>query len=238
MTAMTDESLVAVLGESLQEKIREGKITLAEVVNVLTPTEPEKLPEAFKAPLPAVITTKVSKALEALPGQFGGVVPTERRLLSDEELVQILEERDTIDIILKALKDRKDKSIRTTVLNHIDVALEDELSEERLGELERDPEGHYYYAEKVNVAYTGKAFSWEVQDGSSNLSPDKLKALDEAGEIDHDLYLSITDQVRVVNEQKVLLAMSKQPEAVLAAIQKASTAGTRKKGSLYVRNAG
>jgi hypothetical protein len=222
-------SLVATLGESLQAKVREGKITLAEVVGALAPTKSEELPEAFSPPLPATITPKVSKALEVLPKQFGGVVPTERRKLTDDELVSILEERANIDT----------KGIRTIVLNHMDVALEESLADqpEVLAGIERDAEGHYYYAEKVPVGDTGKAFSWEVSDGTSTLSPSKLKELDEQGLIDHAWYLSVTDQVRVVNEQKLLLSLSKDPESVLAAIKLASVPGNKKKGSLYVRNA-
>ena len=242
MSENLPESVLESLGVKtgvLGQKIRDGKITLAEVVAILSPPEAEVVPAPSKPPLPVAITPKVAEALKQLPAVFGSVVPDERRILSDAELTKLLEERDTIDSIIKTLTERKEKSIRTTVLNHLDVALEDELSEqpERLAATDRDKEGHYYHSAKANVGDTGKAFSWEVQDGSSVLSPEKLKELDEAGEIDHKLYLEITTPVRVINEQKLLLAMGQQPEEVLATIKAASIPGSKKKGSLYVRNA-
>ena len=180
--------------------------------------------------LAPAITPKVAAALAELPAVFGSVVPTERRRLTAEELDSLLTERQTMDTILKLVKDRKDSSIRTTILNHIDVELEGRLTPEQLAEIDRDADGHYYHDEKVTVPDTGKAFSWEITDGSSVLSHDKLKELDQAGLIDHDLYLEITEPVRVVNEQKLLLAMSKQPEEVLGIVRAASVPGSEEKG--------
>ena len=81
-----------------------------------------------------------------------------------------------------------------------------------------------------------EVFSWEIREGSPSLSAESLAALDAAGEIDHDLYLSLTDQVRVINEQKVLLALQKNPEVVLDILDRASSAGS-KTGAFNVRKA-
>lgn len=239
MSENLPESVLDSLGVKsgkLSERIRAGKVTLADVVKVLVPDEVGSTAPPAKIPLPAVITPLAQHALDELGDVFGSVVPTERRILSDDELEQILVERETIDTILKLLETRKSDSIKTTILNHLDVVLEDTLTPERLAELERDKDGHYYYAEKVEVPGTAKAFSWEVTDGTPQLSPAKLKELDEAGEIDHALYLEITEPIRTVNEQKLLLAMSKRPEEVLKVVRAASIPA-KKKGSLYVRNA-
>lgn len=224
--------------ESLTKSIREGKVSLADVVKLLVPDVHEAALAEYKIPLPAVVTPAQSAALDKFKDVFGSVVPTERRLLSDDELGKLLEERGVLDTIKKMVEDRKDTAIRTTILNHLDVALEDALSEQPdvLASYERDKDGHYLHADKANIGETGKAFSWEVSDGTPTLSPERLKELDEAGEIDHALYLEITEPVRVINEQKLLLLMSKKPEEVLKAIRAASTPA-KKRGALYVRNA-
>jgi hypothetical protein len=228
------ESLTAVLGKSLTEKIREGKVSLADVVKVLVPEAPTEALEEYKIPLPATITAKAKAALEKLPEVYGGVVPTERRKLTDEELTALLAERDVCDTIKKLVEARKDSGIRTSILNHMDVVLEETLTEEQLKALERDKDGHYYSSAQVTVPESDQVFSWEVSPGTATLSPQKLKELDAAGEIDHKLYLEITEPVRVVNEQRLLLAMSKDPETVLALV-KAASKPAKKKGSLYVR---
>lgn len=202
--------------DELNLKIREGKLTIKDVAERVGPPA-EVLAKPEKLPVPADITPKQQAALEKLPKIFGKVVPKTKRLLTIAEIQKVYEERKTLDTIEKMLKDRK-VDIRTTVVNHLDT--------DRSGEWPTDKEGHFLVASTVEVDGSDEAFVWEIQEGKPTFIAEDLKRMDESGEIDHDLYLRLTDSVRVVNEQKVLLELAKDPEMITDLIRKASSAGT------------
>ena len=212
--------------DELDRKIRAGTIKLADVVAKVGPPS-EAIEKPVKLPVPAAITSAQTSALEKLSKVFGKVVPKTKRVLTRPEIKDLYEERVTLDSIEKMAKKRKE-DIRISVVNHFDT---NALAED----LPTDKEGHVLVANTVAVDDTDQAFSWEIREGVPSFSPSLLKDLDEKKEIDHDLYLRLTDQVRVVNEQKVMIELAKDPDTILDLIRKASEAGTPV-GSLYVRN--
>ena len=222
---------LAVIGiksqDELDRKIRAGTIKLADVVKKVGPPS-EAIEKPVKLPVPAAITSAQTSALEKLTKVFGKVVPKTKRALNRSEIKDLHEERATLDAIEKMAKARKE-DIRTSVVNHFDSERVDASN------CSTDKEGHVLIANTVAVDDTDQAFSWEVREGIPSFSPLLLKDLDEKKEIDHDLYLRLTDQVRVVNEQKVMIELAKDPDILLDLIRKASVAGTPV-GSLYVRN--
>lgn len=220
------------LVRQVQAKIDEGVVSLSDLLKVVA-SKPDPLPAPAHLPLPAQITTEQRKALERLPEVFGQVVPVERRDLLPSEIKALYAERDTLDEIEKLAADRK-AAIRTTVCNHLDVVFESdsEKATEPVAS-ERDKDGHYVAPGKAPIPDTDRCFSREVRSGSPSLNSELLKALVEAGELDHEDYLEMTTQVRVVDENKVMLKLKKKPQLVQA-IAKATTMG-RSVASLYVR---
>jgi hypothetical protein len=220
---MTEGSLASFVDRTaLKKKVADGTIKLPEVWKALAvPAADEPV---AKAPLPAVITTAQQEALANLVEVFGKVVPTEARALTPEEVSYLMEERICLDQIDKLAEARK-KEIRTTVLNHLDQDTDGP----------KDKEGHVLTAGRASSPDHGKAFSWEIAQRGGGLDQASLLALVEDGTIDRSTYLEMTTQVRVVDENKVMLALKKHPE-LIDALGDAVTK-TSQVGSLYVRTA-
>jgi len=222
---MTTSTLASFVTPELKAKLATGKITLAELTKFLARSE--EVVVSAKVPLPVAITPKQKEALERLELLFGIIAPEEVRELTQFEQDCLMDERLTIDEIADMIESRK-ADIRTIVLNHIDAENAQDT------EYPRDKNGHILKAAKLPPS-SGQTFSWEVANRGGTLDVTALKALDEVGEIDHDDYLAMTDQVRVVNEAKVMELLKKKPEL----INKLGAAVTKKSqvGSLYVRKA-
>ncbi len=216
--------------------IRKGSVKLSDVLSDVAPVEEVKVPEVL--PVPAEITEAQQASLKALTKHFGKVVPTERRELETVEVVRLYEERKTLDDIEELAKTRK-ANIRTTILNHFDARFEREREEAQAEggdqNAPRDKEGHVLHAARENVATTDQAWSWEMRGGTAVLTAETLAQLDAAGEIPHNLYLAMTTQVRVVNENRILeLLTTDDAPDVLEAMRKASTK-TAGSGALFLR---
>lgn len=194
-----------------------GTVSLSDLLKIAA-APPDPLPVPVALPLPAQITDKQREALEQLPKVYGKVVPIERRMLEPVEIKALYDERVTLDQIEKMASDRK-TAIRTTVLNHHDVGFE-----QSGGSAERDKDGHYIAPAAVPIPDTDQCFSVEVRAGQASITADALKALVDAGELEHDDYLEMTTQTRYVDEDKVRLKLRKKPELV-AALGKATTMG-------------
>lgn len=214
-------------------RLNEGKIVkLSDLVKEIAP--PPAAPSApAKTPLPAVITEEQRQALERFTEVFGSVVPTERRALTPDESALLGQERDTVDTVLKMAEARKE-SIKVTVANHLDVLLEEQGVPK---DATKDANGHYVVAQKEPAA-DGFVWSREVRQGSSNLDPATLKALvddPDFPEFTHQDYLAMTEQVRVIEENRFMLHLKKNPQ-LLRAIQQA-TKSTPSTAAIYVRAA-
>src|ERR1700758_3028985 len=101
------------------EGINSGSISWGDLAKALA-GELDQPIEKYKKVLPTDITVEQYEAIEALPGIFGAVVPDTFRKLDEEELEDLIYEREVEDIIAKMLAKRKE-DIRTTILNHFDV---------------------------------------------------------------------------------------------------------------------
>lgn len=195
--------------------VEKGSIKLDDLVRRLVP-EPKSDRASTKLPLPTTIPEKARAALARLPEVFGRIVPTERRKLDPVEITALCEERETLDTVERLAKNRKE-DLRTTVLNHFDV-----LAEEggRVDDTTpRDKDGHYILGHDQSVDGMDFRFTFEVKEGSAGIVTDEMKwrmlAEDpDVPEFTHQDYLDVTDQVRVVNEHKVMLKLQKRPELV------------------------
>lgn len=224
--AQSTEALV----RQVVAKIEDGAVSLSDLLKIVA-AKPDPLPVPEHLPLPAQITPDQRKALERLPEVFGRVVPVERCSLQPVEVKALHVERETLDEIEKMAAKRKE-GIRTAVCNHLDVLFERTQAEEAQA-APRDKDGHYVVAGKTPIPDSDKCFSREVRGGAVALSPALLQALVEAGELEHDDYLAMTTQERVLDENKVMLRLKKKPNLV-SVLAKATTVG-HSTASLYVR---
>lgn len=217
----------------IEHDLANGKIVkLADLTKALAKPPTPPTPPA-KVPLPAEITQAQREALELLPMIFGSVVPVEKRALQQSELTTLLTERQTLDTVEKMASERK-ADIRTSIVNHFDVVAEEQGVPEGTW---RDADGHILKEAHVNVE--SSAWSWEIREGSGgNLTDLALAdlAADDSSPFSREDYLACTAQVRVVDENKLLLHLKKNPH-LAAEIAKAVTPKGAPVGSLYVRKA-
>lgn len=222
MTATSTE--IEPLLASAQEQLRSNKpVKLSDLLDTLVQAERPALPA--KIPLPVQITKSQREAIDLLPAVFGKVVPTERRKLVPAEVDALLEEYDVLKTIEKMVAERKTDGIRLTVLNHNDVAFEEQASDE--ADVERDKDGHYLRKAQVQGSPEAtQAFSVEPRAGAASVSLSKLEEMVADPDVDFDQkdFLAMTTQVRVFDEHKAFLVLKKKPE-LLAVLRDATTKG-------------
>lgn len=218
------------------EKINKGSMTMAQLLKALSPHAVGETPGGA-TPLPAIITDDERKALDRVVEVFGRVVPTERRMLQPAEVDALIEEKEVLDTVKKmAAKRLSDGGIRTTVFNHFDTEAEagEDFEPEQV---ECDATGHYLTdGEALGTGNTGMRYTREVREGAPTLDAEALKALADDPDFegfDHKDYLAMTAQVRLVDENKVMLALKKNPSLVMA-IARATKPG-KKTASLNLR---
>ncbi len=191
-----------------------GKVKIADVWGTLTATpQPGKntLSEAPPKPLP--ITDAQRKALRRIPEIYGAVSPEKNRMLTSEEAQRVVEERDTIDVILGLLKSRKDDSIREILANHLDHVLAAEKGDDVQG-LPIDKKGHYQVKQEHSVLGSGKKIQKTVSSPSPTLSMAAVEQAHEDGLLDRKTYLAITrlpEVPRVLDEDGLTKAVKKDP---------------------------
>lgn len=216
--------------------VNKGTISLSDVLGAIAETkEVEILPAPEVLPIPMEITQEQREALDKVTEVFGKVVPAKRRALEPVEVAQLVEEKETLDQ-LKKMAEARHQNIRTTIFNHLDVEAEEEqlVDETTL----RDKDGHYILKGEVRGQKdTGMKFTRQVSNVSPKLDPEALKDLvdDPEVEFSHEDYLAVTSQVRVLDENKLMLALKKNPRLILA-ISKATIAGG-KNISMFLRKA-
>lgn len=219
------------------DRINSGALSMADLLKALSP-KPTALPAPEHMPVSAVIPDEDRKAIERVLEVFGKVVPTERRVLQPAEVDALIEEKQVLDRLKKMSERRLSEGIRPAIFNHLDVEVE-EGSPEEAAATDRDKDGHYLReGEAVGTGSTGVKYTREIRTSSPTLDIEALKALSEDPDypdFTHADYLSMTEQVRVVEESKVLLALKKNPN-LIHAIAKATRPGS-KSASLYLRKA-
>ncbi len=238
------------------EKFQVGNIkSLGELFRLIRNT-PEEFPVVLPSKQP--LTEEQLGALRTLPSIYGKVVPVERRDIQPVEVEELYRERKAIDAIQTALEKRK-SDIRTTVLNAMDVAFEEEVMAEilaefeanpeafedntpleerrrRLDEVSRDKDGHYVRPVRREIPDSDQCFSWEVSEGSPTITAEGLKDLSEDAEVPlftHEDYLAMTTQTRVFDEGKFIEHLKVRPE-LLSVLPRVTIPG-RIMGSLFLR---
>lgn len=234
------KALERIVGE-LQKRLTD--ISYSDLISAIAP-KPLALPAPAQAPLPAEITPKQKAALEKLPKVFGKVVPTERRALEPIEVGKLLDEREVLDEIATMAEKRKG-GIRTTICNHLDVTAENDgkVEHDEDGNIKNvlfDKDGHYLLGGEARAPKHEKMFRRELRSNSPTLSEGILKELADDPDIDfisHRDFLDMTSQVRVLDENKVMLALRKNPKLLMAIARATTSATTPQTGSLNIRKA-
>ncbi|MGW1436892.1 hypothetical protein ACWD7M_16775 [Streptomyces griseus] len=172
-----------------------------------------------------------------LPSVFNRVDPKNRRSLNKTELAKLLEEKERIDAVEKAVKKRKDR-IHAIISDHFDCVAERRkaVSATTL----KDESGHYLIASKGNpetatIEGQAKYFTRERASDTTDFSIDKLIALRDAGEISQADFLAVTRPVRrrEIDEDKLRkMLLSKRLRSRAQAI--ISKIGTPKRGRLSI----
>lgn len=209
-----DEAGRAALVKSTAVLLGQGKVKLADIWAALTspPVEGEKADRTPAKPKP--LTDPERAALSRLPKVYGVVAPDTVRLLTDEEAVAIVEERETIDLILGLLEKRKSGSIREALANHLDLLLEQMGDAEELAGYPVDDKGHYQTRQDVPVPGTGKKIQKTASEPKPNLSSAGVQEAFADGAIDRKTYLSLTTMPEVerqLDEAKLTKAIKADP---------------------------
>jgi hypothetical protein len=214
-------------------EINKGSITLVDLLKTLAPTPTSEVMSAT-LPVPAEITQEQRDALEKVVEVFGKVVPTERRALVPTEISDLVEEKETLDQ-LKGMVASRHENIRTTIFNHFDVEAEERGIPD--GTVITKDSHYALPGEARGLPDTPQKFTRQISNVSPSLNLDVLRTLEEDPDVEfsHKDYLAITDQVRVLNEHKLMLALKKNPKLIVA-IARAIKKGS-KTASMYLRKA-
>lgn len=202
--------------------------TIADLLRAVTPVETPKVELARESV--AVISPELKTALRRFTEVYGAVVLDSRRDLTEKELVALYDERHVMDALNKVINDRKE-DIRKMVLNALDVRFEQTGQEASV-----DSKGHYVVNGALNVPKTHQQFSWEVSEGTPSPDVDAFKSLaddPEIEEINHQDYLDVTVQTRVLDEDKLIEKIKSKP-ALVKYLDRFVKAGTPR-GALYLR---
>lgn len=229
MTDQKPSTDVVALDTQTLDALRGGTLTLSALAKAIAPKAAPATPPAT-VPLPREISATQREAIERMPEVYGRVNPNSRRELEAAEIEDLIVERTTLDTVKKTAEARL-ADITTIAHNHLDVVIERTVPEDQRPPI--DEKGHYIQAGRFGVPGQDKEFSREIREGSASLDTSALEALVESGDLTRKEYLSMTRQVRVVDEALVMLAVRKNPSLVkaLAKATRPGTTGT----SMYVR---
>jgi len=198
------------------------------------------LPKDEPAPAAAPqvkVTDTLKAALTRLPKVFARVSPTERRTLEQDELVRLTEEVLTIDAVTTQLGERRE-AIAETIRNHMDVAAEKTGGEDGLARIaEGKAKGHYLLGRKgepFEISVPGYRSGWQQRyvKGTSKIEGQRLAGLLRDGIITTREFNSCTRTVRVLDEDKLAVAIRKNPGRFLQILARITRKGAPS-ASLY-----
>lgn len=220
---------LSTLGANTQVALKEGTSWSDVVRAAMLDANADALPTA-KTPVakPVSLTDQEKAALTAFADQLGTAVwPSTRRQLTKPELRKLVELLATTKDIGK-LVDRVEKAEKTALFNHFDVCaekVEDNPANPALSPRHKD--GFYIREDTENgsVPDLPVKVTREVKSASVALSAEKLLELVIAGEISRETYLSLTKQVRVIDEDAVMREIKRDPG--LISVLKAATVVTK-----------
>jgi hypothetical protein len=225
MTSTDERTPLAVVATETVELVRGGKpLTVTALAEMLAaPAAPGEVTPA-KLPVASRLPDAAKAALARLPEVFSGFVLTEPRALSAQERADLTREAVTITEITAPLKDRLEQ-IKALIEVHIDQTAPEGTPLITSGA----HKGHALVAEPgkpFEISVPGFAQPWKQQytKGSTEPRLDKLQALETAGLITRDEYLSFTSvpvAPRQLHEGKIQHFLRREPQRgleILAAI--------------------
>lgn len=199
--------------------LREG--TVAKIDTIFDAVAPKpSSPVVAKVPMPVAISDDERAALARLPEVIGAVVPTERRVLTEDEPDRLLDEREVLKVI-EGLVKRRLSDISLTVLNHssaeVDAGATDGVMLDQDGKPLLNKEGQVIRKVKVTpqAPQIKSCFSVETRGGTPafDLSQFEKDCDDpEITDLTHQDYIDNTTQVRVFDENKVMINLRKNPD--------------------------
>jgi len=181
--------------------------------------EPPKVTPQPRPAEPVKITPELRAALRRLPEVFGGVAPTESRKLEAAEVRRLTDERTVLNQVITALGNR-DKEIDETMRTHMDY-----LAPEGTPVIaEGVAKGHRLLADEgqpFEVPVEGYEDAWQQRKvrGRADMSIGVLADLLVAEKITKEEFMSLTAQVRVLDDDKIRRAVRKNPARVLSILK-------------------
>ena len=223
---------LATVPESALTLVRGGSFTVADLADAVTPAETEpKLPPFPALPKPVQLTDAARSAIGQVSKLFGRFQLTERRPLTDKELLQLTDEAVTIAEVTGPLAKRAEV-IAEMVRVHMDATAEQATGKLGTGLrkvariMAGKATGHYLLAtpgSSYKVSVPGYAQSWEQRyvTGGAEIHPEQLAQMEADGTITREEYLGFTREVRAYDEDKVARFIRQSPARgleILAAI--------------------
>jgi hypothetical protein len=204
---------------------------------------PNDFPEL---PTPLTASKEIRDALRTLSQTFNGVVVSERRTLTEDEVAAIGKEYEALQKVLSLITDREEQ-VKEIIRTHQDVDAEQKglahakdvvLNGNVVAKAtERDKNGHYILAAPKNPQQTtipGSTMTFSNQFTSGRVTKD-LGAIEKAylnGEIDEKTYRACTVVRRVPDAEKVKAYVLRTGDTkMLARIVKRGRNGS----SMYLR---
>jgi hypothetical protein len=229
-------ALATTLGKFTTEALKTGRKWADIVRGARLDERADAAPEVTPKPAKAfVLSADEQGAIEDFVAMVDEVAwPAVRRSLTATQQDRLLAFYGKYHSAAKALE-RSKEAIRTTFFNHLDVLAEQD-GVAKPDETPRDKAGHYLLAGEIRVEGGDFRMTREVKDPSVDLNADDLKALVDLGALPHETYLALTAQVRVVDEDKVMAAVRKDPE-LLKTLSHATRVTRAGSGSLNQRKA-
>lgn len=220
---------LSTLGTHTQVALKEGTSWGDVVRAAMLDANADALPAAKTPVAKAVTLTDQEKAaLTAFADQLGTVIwPSTRRQLTKPELRKLVELLATTKD-LKKLVERVETGEKVALFNHFDVCAEKDADNPANPALSpRHKDGFYIREDVENGSVPDLPFkaTRETKSASVELSAEKLFDLVLAGEITREKYLSLTRQVRVIDEAAVMQEIKQNPGMI--PVLKAATVVTR-----------
>jgi hypothetical protein len=168
---------------------------------------------------PVKITPELKAALKRLPEVFGSVAPTEARKLEAAEVRRLTDERTVLNQVITALGSR-DKDIDEAIRSHMDAL----AAEDAPVIAEGVAKGHRLLASEgdpFEVPVEGYEDAWQQRKvrGKAEMSLGLLTDLLVAEKITREEFMSLTAQVRVLDEDRIKKAVRRNPARILSVLK-------------------
>lgn len=175
-------------------------------------------------PSHSLMAKEHAEALARVNEVYGVVNPTERRRLTAAEASDLIKEMQVLKAVKKMAEDRL-ADLRTIASNHLDCVAEE------VGVADEDTPreaktGHYILDGEIAAQGADKAIRRETSAPTTTVDIDRLRALaadPDFPDFTHRDYLAWTTETRVVDANKIMLALRGRPELV-EALARASSA--------------